>query len=84
MSGSWVSGEAPARSDNRTEFAGDGPQASLDRAVGTNQEIEPGEPNNRSEASVPGLADWLLGVVAGLPTARGLARSSSGASVVDA
>ena len=36
----------------------DGPQASLDRAVGTNQEIEPGEPKNRGESSVPGLADW--------------------------
>ena len=38
--------------------------ASLDRAAGTNQEIEPGEPKNRGESSVPGLADWLLAAVA--------------------
>ena len=43
-----------------------------------------GEPKNRGEPSVPGLADWLLGVVAGLPTVVGLVRSCSGASVVDA
>lgn len=39
MSGSWVSSEAPDRRDNRTVLTGDGPQASLDRAIGTNQEI---------------------------------------------
>ena len=61
-----------------------GSQASLDRAVGTNQEIEPGEPKNRGESSVPGLADWLLAPVTGLPTAVGLARSCTCESVVDA
>ena len=39
MGGSWVSSEAPARRDNRAVLPGDGPRASLDRAVGTNQEI---------------------------------------------
>lgn len=43
-----------------------------------------GESKNRGEASVPGLADWLLAAVAALPTAVGLARSCSGAPVVDA
>ena len=61
-----------------------GPRASLDRVVGTNQEIWRGEPKNRGESSVPGLADWLLGVVAALPPAVRLARSCSGAPVVDA
>ena len=39
MSGSGLSGEAPARRDGRAVLTGDGPQTSLDRAVGTNQEI---------------------------------------------
>lgn len=42
MGSSRVSSEAPARRDNRAVLAVDGPQASLDRAVGTNQEIERG------------------------------------------
>lgn len=43
-----------------------------------------GESLRGSASSVPGLADWPLAAVAALPTAVGLARSSSGASVVDA
>ena len=39
MNGSGVSSEAPTRRENRTVLAVDGLQASLDRAVGTNQEI---------------------------------------------
>ena len=39
MGGSGVSSEAPARRDNRAVLAVDGPRASLDRAIGTNQEI---------------------------------------------
>jgi len=39
MGGSGVSSEAPARRDNRAVLAVDGPQASLDRASRTNQEI---------------------------------------------
>ena len=39
MNGSRVSSEAPARHDNRAVLAVDGPQASLDRAARTNQEI---------------------------------------------
>ena len=57
MSGSGPSGEAPARSDNHMVLTGDGPQASLDRAAGTNQEIEMGESLRGSASSVPGLAD---------------------------
>ena len=58
MNGSGLSGEAPARRDNRTEFAGDGPRASLDRVVGTNQEIE--RESRRTEASRLRLA-WRTG-----------------------
>ena len=62
----------------------DGPQASLDRAVGTNQEIEPGEPNNRGAPSAPGLADWLLAAVAVLPAAAGAGQYCLCVPVVDA
>ena len=58
MSGSWVSGEAPARRDNRTVRAGGEPQASLDRVVGTNQEIE--RRSRRTETSRLRLA-WRTG-----------------------
>lgn len=73
-----VLAEAPAatglpRVATRVSTGRDGPQASLDRAAGTNQEIEPGKPNNRGEPSVPGLADWLLAAVAVLPAAAGSA-----------
>lgn len=59
----------------------DGPRASLDRVARTNQEIEPGEPKNRGEASVPGLADWLLAGVAVLPAAVGAEQCCLCASV---
>ncbi|MDO4661428.1 MAG: hypothetical protein Q4B27_04845 [Candidatus Saccharibacteria bacterium] len=39
MNGSRVSSEAPARRDGRAVLPVDGPQVSLDRAAGTNQEI---------------------------------------------
>lgn len=84
MSGSWVSGEAPARRDGRAVLAGDGPQASLDRAVGTNQEIERGSRRTRGEASVPGLADWLLAAGAGLPTPVGAGQCCLCVPAVDA
>ena len=71
MSGSWVSGEAPARRNGRAVLTGDGPQVSLDRAVGTNQEIWRGEPVSGSASSVPGLANWLLAAVAVPPAAVG-------------
>ena len=58
MSGSWVSGEAPARRDGRAVLTGDEPQASLDRAAGTNQEIERG--SRRTAASRLCLA-WRTG-----------------------
>ena len=48
MNGSWASSEAPARHDNHMVLTGAGPQASLDRAAGTNQEIERG--SRRTEA----------------------------------
>ena len=41
-----------------------------------------GEPKNRSEASLPGLVDWLLAAAAGLPTTVRLARSCSFVSAV--
>ena len=41
-----------------------------------------GGPKNSGEPSVPGLADWLLGAVAGLPTTVRLARSCSFVSAV--
>ena len=43
-----------------------------------------GESKSGSAPSVPALADWLLAPVAVLPPAVRLARSCSGASVVDA
>ncbi|ERH24719.1 hypothetical protein HMPREF1979_01146 [Actinomyces johnsonii F0542] len=43
-----------------------------------------GEPKNRSEASVPGLVDWLLGVVTVLPTAVGDGQYCACAPVADA
>lgn len=49
MGGSRVSSEAPARRDNRAVLAVDGPQSTLDRAAGTNQEIE--RRSRRTEAS---------------------------------
>ena len=60
------------------------PQASLDRAAGTNQEIE--RRSRRTEASRLCLA-WRTGSLQAWPCClpqRGLARSSSGAPVVDA
>ena len=58
MGGSWVSGEAPVRRDGRAVLPVDGPRASLDRAVGTNQEIWRG--SRRTEASRLCLA-WPTG-----------------------
>ena len=84
MSGSGVSREAPARRDGRAVLAVDGPQASLDRAAGTNQEIERG--NRRTEArrlSPAWRTDPLTEAIA-LPAAVGAEQCCSGASVVDA
>ena len=72
MSGSWVSGEAPTRRDNRAVLAVDRSADDQPRPSGRNKPGDiAGEPNNRGEASVPGLADWLLVAVAGLPTVVG-------------
>lgn len=62
-----------------------GRAASQPRPSGQNKPGDiAGEPKNRGEPSVPGLADWLLGVVAGLPTAVGDGQCCSCAPVVDA
>ena len=85
MSGSGLSGEAPTRHDGRAVLAVDGSADDQPRPSGQNKPGDiAGEPKNRGESSVPGLADWLLGAVTALPPAVRLARSCSGASVVDA
>ena len=56
----------------------DGTSHSQPRPSGQNKPGDiAGEPKNSGEASVPGVADWLLAAVAVLPTAVGLARSCS-------
>ena len=73
MSGSRVSGEAPARRDGCRVLAVNGSADDQPRPSGRNKPGDiAGEPKNRSEASVPGLADWLLAVAIALPAAVGL------------
>ena len=79
MSGSGLSGEAPARRDGCRVLAVNGSADDQPRPSGRNKPGDiAGEPKNRSEASVPGLVDWLLAAAAGLPTTVRLARSCSG------
>ena len=83
MSGSRVSGEAPQ--ERQPHGVSWGRAASQPRPSGRDKPGDiAGESKNSGEPSVPGLADWLLGVVAVLPTTVRLARSCSGAPVVDA
>jgi hypothetical protein len=85
VNGSWLSGEAPARRDGCRVLAVNGSADDQPRPSGRDKPGDrAGEPKNRSEASLPGLADWLLAAAAGLPTTVRLARSCSGAPVVDA
>ena len=83
-----VLAEAPAATGQSwvvTQSSADGTTTSQPRRSGRDKPGDSaGEPKNRGVPSVPGLADWLLAAVAALPTAVGLARSCSGASVVDA
>lgn len=72
MSGSGVSGEAPARRDNRTVLAVDRSADDQPRPSGQDKPGDiAGEPKNSGEVSVPGLAGWLLAAVAGVPTVVG-------------
>ena len=85
MNGSRVSGEAPARRDGCRVLAVNGSADDQPRPSGRDKPGDiAGEPKNSGEASAPGLANWLLAAAAGLPTTVRLARSCSGASVVDA
>ena len=58
MSGSELSGEAPARHDNRTVRAGDRSADDQPRPSGRDKPGDiAGESKNSGEPSVPGLAD---------------------------
>ena len=82
-----VLAEAPAATGQSwvvTQSSADGTTTSQPRPSGRDKPGDrAGEPVSGSASSVPGLADWLLAPVAGLPTAAGQP-SCSCAPVVDA